>query len=340
MAPVITPARAAPGSQAQPGQAVVSPSVQALLAAARRATPSPSARLHRRAGPVPAPLYGHTGQGNSAVISDARGQPAAQPGKGAGTGIANAYPYPSRLVLTTPSQLLRRARTTMFQHTAAMRDRRVTGNRGMVTLSGLPDTKPGFPDWDAAGPARPSYKQINRTLSWQIGTDSTANLDNTAAKPMTTAGNRAFSLGTRGDPWTTVWGGTRNLALWRPYGKRGGPGPGAPQPRVKALPGGPYRAGTVLSAGAPGDGPQKIASGPAWGLHSQTAEPAATIQQAQRYRATQVRPGHAVRPQNSANAGQSMSQAAVSLDGSVPVKIPRLAPGRQPGLNAAYRRTT
>jgi hypothetical protein len=339
MAPVIAPKRAAPGSQANPGQAVVSASVQALLKAAGQATPQPLGRL-RNHPTAPQPLYGHTAQGNSAVTSDDRGQPAAQPGKGAGQGIADASPYPARAVITAPSQLLRRARTPMFQHTRAVRDRRIAGNRGTIMLSGIPDTKPGFPDWDAAGPARPAFKQVNRTLSWQIGTDSTAYLDNTAPKPMTTAGNRAFSLGTRGDPWTTVYGGTPHLALWRPYGKRGGPGPGAPQPRVKALPGGPYRAGTLIQAGAAGDGPQKIPSGPAWGLHSATAEPAATIQQAQRYRLTQVRPGNVVRPQNSGAAGQSMSQAAVTLAGTAPVKIPRMAPGRQPGLNAAYRRTT
>jgi hypothetical protein len=339
MAPVIKPARAAPGTQAQPGQATVSTSVQAILHAAGAATPHPLGRLARTA-PAPQPLYGQTAQGNSAVTSDRRGQPAAQPGKGAGTGIADASPYPARLVVTAPSQLLRRARVPAFQHTAALRDRRIAGNRGTVMLSGVHDTKPGFPDPDADGPARRSWKQINRTLSWQIGHDSTAYLDNTAPKPMTTAGNRAFSLGTRGDPWTTVYGGTPGLALWRPYGKRGGPGPGAPRPRLKALPGGPYRPGTVLQQGAPGDGPQKIASGPAWGLHSQTAEPAATIQQSQRFRFTQVKAGHAVRPQNSAAAGQSMSQAAVALDGTAPVKIPRLAPGKQPGLNASYRRTS
>lgn len=317
-------------------QTQLTSSQQYLLGAARLA--SPQGRLHPRA-PAPAPLMGHTGQGNSAVTSDARGGPAAQPGKGPGGGIGNASPWPARLILTAPSQLLRRARTPAFQNDALVaRDRRISAYRGTVMLSGTPDTKPGIPDPDADGPARPSYRMINRTLSWQIGTDSTTGLDNSAAKPMTRAGRRPFSLGTRGDPWTTVYGGTPRLAAYRPYGTRGGPR-GGPQPRITALPGGQYRPGTLLQAGAPGDGPQKIASGPAWGLHTATAEPVKLTGQVITSRFSQVRPPRINRPLNSRAAGQSMSQAAVHLDGTAPVKIPLTKPGVQPGVNARFRRT-
>jgi len=335
-----TSTRAA-SSAAQATQApVVTASQKLLLAAARQATPAPLGRLARSA-PAPAPLYGTSGQGNSAVTSDPRGEPAAQPGKGAGTGIADLSPYPQRLILTSPSQLLRRARTAAFQHgKAIVADRRVLGNRGMVMLSGHKDTKPGFADPDSDGPARVAYKQINRTLSWQIGTDSTASLDNTAPKPMTTDGSRPFSLGTRGDPWTTVWGGTPGLAAYRPYGTRGGPGPGAPEPRVKALPGGPYRPGTLLQQGSPKDGPQKFFSGPAWGLHTATVTPAALVQGSQRFRfTTQIAKPKQGRPQNSNDAGQSWSQAAANLAGSQAVRIPRTAASSVPGGAASGRRT-
>jgi hypothetical protein len=334
-----TSTRAASNAARAAQAPAVTASQQLLLAAAKQATPSPMGRLRRNA-PAPAPLHGTTGQGNSAVISDRRGQPAAQPGKGAGDGIADASPYPQRLIVTSPSQLLRRARTAAFQHgRSIVPDRRVLGNRGTVMLSGARDTKPGFPDPDSDGPARPAYKQVNRTLSWQIGADSTAFLDNSAPKPMTTDGERPFSLGTRGDPWTTVWGGTPGLAAYRPYGTRGGPGAGAPQPRVKALPGGPYRPGTLLQQGSPNDGPQKFPSGPAWGLHTATVTPAALVQGSQRFRfTTQIARPKQGRPQNSNDAGQSWSQAAVTLSGSKAVKIPRTAASRVPGGAASGRR--
>lgn len=191
-------------TRVESAQAGVTASQQLQLSAARHASPDPMGRLGR-AAPVPAPLYGASAQGNSAVTSDPRGEPAAQPGKGAGQGIADASPWPARLILTPPSQLNRAARTPASQNGRLIaRDRRIVASRGTVMLSGAPDTKPGIPDPDAGGPARPSWRQVNRTISHQIGADSTAALDNAAAKPMTSAGGRRFSLGTRGDPQTVI----------------------------------------------------------------------------------------------------------------------------------------
>ena len=299
-------------------------------------------RLRRYTG-LPSPANDMTGtvtaaaQGNSVVTSDDRGARAAQPGKGAGTGIANQSPYGGRTIVTPPSQLLRRARTPGYQHGRLIaRDRHVAAYRGTVTLSGEHDSKPGIPDPDADGPARPGYRMLNRTLSWQIGTDSTRFLDNDAPKATTDAGGKPFPLGTQGDPWTHVYGGTPGLAAYRPYGKRGGPA-GGPEPRVIALPGGPYRAGTVLQAGSPQDGPQLVQGGLPWGLHTPTVAPLQVSNATIAARFHQVRPPRMNRPLNSRAAGQSFDQQVVHLDGSQAVRVPKSAPGRQPGANARWR---
>lgn len=320
-------------AQVQSQPATVTPSQAYELAAAPQASPDPMGRL-RRSAAMPAPLYGAARAGNAAVISDQRGQPAAQPGKGAGTGIADTSPYPQRLIVTPASQLNKSARTPVSQHGRLIaRDRRIAGSQGMVMFSGR-NQQPGNPNPDADGPPRASWQQVNRTISHQIGTDATAFLDNTAAKPQTSAGSRPFGLGTRGDPQTLVRGGTPGLAAFRPYGYRGFPaGTAAPAPRQVALPGGPYKAGTLLAAGDPHDGPQKFYSGPPWGLHSQTLPPPKLTNAVQASRFGQVRPPMLNRPLNSAAQGQSYDQQVVHLNGRVFAVVPRMRPGRQPGLS-------
>lgn len=317
----------------------LTPSQGNLSAAGPLAYPAPMARL-RRSMTVPPPLYGGSAQGNAAVTSDERGQQVAQPGKGPGPPVLNTSPFPQRQVRTPQSQLGLAARTPAFQGgRMTARDRRVAAYRGHVTLSGQRDTKPGgYPDPDADGPARPAFLMVNRTLSWQLGADATANLDNPAPKPVTAAGGRAFPLGTQGDPWSVVYGGTRGLADHRPYGRRGGP-QGGIEPRVLALPGGPRRPGTVLAEGSPQDGPQKIRGGPPWGLHSPTVPPVELSQGAARARFRQVKPPRANRPLNSRTAGQSWDQGMVRQDGTQAMRIPRTRPGRGPGVNARFRRT-
>jgi hypothetical protein len=307
-----------------------------LLAAATLASPDPMSRLRRQVT-VPQRLYGRTAQGNSTLTSDPRGQRAAQPGKGPGAPLVNASPWPRRLIVTAPSQLLRTARTPGYQHgRLTARDRHIAAYRGRTTSSSAQQRTGGLPNPEADGPARPAYQMINRTLSWQAGADHAAFLDNPLPKPVTTAGpGRAFPLGTQGQPWTLIYGGTRNLALHRPYGFRGGPR-GGPGPRTVALPGGPHRPGKLLAEGDPADGPQKVFSGPPWGLHSPTVPPVKLTQGSERFRFHQVRPPRVNRPQNSRAEGQSWNQAVVHLDGSAAVKLPRAAPGRQPGLNQRF----
>lgn len=282
-------------------------------------------------------------QGNAVVRSDARGAAAAQPGKGAGGGfrdggISDASPYPEREIITPPAQLLLRARTDAYQRGRLIaRDRHIAAYRGRTTSSDTQSPTGGSPNPEADGPPRPSYRMLNRTLSWQIGTDSTAHLDNTAFHATTTAGNRAFALGTQDGSVSKTYGGTRGLYLFRAYGSRRGY-TGGPAPRVVALPGGPARPGTVISLGSPDDGPQQIWGGYPHGLSTVVAEPARVTAATIKARYDQIRKPRVNRPNNSKVAGQSYDQAVVHLNGTQAVRLPRIAPGRQPGINGRLSR--
>ncbi|TNC19071.1 hypothetical protein [Amycolatopsis alkalitolerans] len=214
-------------------------------------------------------------------------------------------------------------------------DRHVIERRGKTSTSGRePDPSPGFPNADSL-PAAPQWEMLNRTLSWQVGTDGTRNLDNGAFHASTTAGRRPFPLGNQGsNPQERVNGGTPGL--YRPYGARGYVF--GPEPRVRALPGGPYPVGTLLAPGAPQDGPQVVFGGYPHGRHTKTV-PAPKWTQA-RYRATpQMKPGRQDRPANSKIAGQSYSQTVVHQDGSGGGPLPTIYGGRPPGMNAYWRST-
>lgn len=289
---------------------------------------------------VNAPVTGPAG-GNWRVTSDARGAPAAQPAKGAGTGIANASPYPHAEVFT-PSSLDgagAHARTAAFQHGRLIaHDRHIIGNQGRTTSSANQQRTGGSPNPEADGPPRPTWKMFNRTLSFQNGVDSTANLDNGMyhASVIVPGRNRRFPLATQGQEWSLRYGGTPYLTEHRAYGTRGGFDAGAPLPTVRAQPGGPVRYGTLLQVGAPGDGPQKVYGGLPWGLHSPTVPGRQQTQPLIRSRLGQVKPVWNIRPQNSNSAGQSWSQSMVSLKGQQAVKLASTPPIRQPGMNARW----
>lgn len=287
------------------------------------------ATLGRRglpAGPVTAPAAG-----NAVVTSDARGQAAAQPGQGDGI---NASPVGGRVVVTPASQLGRFARTPAYENGKLIaRDRHVLTRRGRTTTSGAyQEPYSGVPNPEADGPPKPAYQMLNRTLSWQIGTDGTRGLDNDAFHAATTAGNRAFPLGNQGsNPWERISGGTPGL--YRPYGARGVVE--GPAPATYALAGGPYLPGTLVSPGAPGDGPQIVYGGLPHGLHSPTLP--ATKQTQARYAANvQMKNGRQDRPANSKIAGQSYSQTVVNQDGTGGGRLPRLYPGRQAGVTQRF----
>lgn len=277
--------------------------------------------------------------GNTVVKSDPRGQQAAQPGKGAGYGINNRSPYPSPLVFTPHSldSAGMHARTAAFQHGRLIaRDRHILGNQGRTTSSANRQMTGSNPNPEADGPARPGYKMVNRSISFQNGVDSTRNLDNHDYHAVIMAGNRPFPLATQGQEWSVRNGGTPFLANFRPYGTRGGFSDAAPLPTVRAEAGGPYRVRTLLQLGDPGDGPQKIYGGLPWGLHSPTLPGKEQTQTLIRSRLHQVKPVWNIRPQNNKNAGQSWSQSMVSLSGKQAVKLASAEPIRQPGMNSRW----
>lgn len=271
-----------------------------------------------------------------------RGTPAAQPaGRRAGNARATVArrAYGSvpgqRLVVTTPSGIGAAARTPAYANGRMIaRDRHVVERTGTTKTSNARNTlNPGFPNPEADGPARPAAEMLNRTISWQIGTDASAHLDNTAPHASTSAGGRRFPLGTQDGTVRRRYGGTPGL--YRPYGARGVVV--GPAPRTVAQPGGQYPVGVVLDNGSPQDGPQTVDSGAPHGLHSVTL-PATKVTRA-RYRSTpQMRPGRQDRPANSRIAGQSYSQTVVPQNGQGGGPLPRVNGGRQPGLNARFAR--
>ena len=333
---------------------------KANLTQAQPTQPTPSAVYMAPAMPlVPGNIFGRMGKGvvggrkvvnaqatapaygNWKVTSDRRGQPAAQPGKGAGNGIADASPYPHAQVFT-PNSLDSaggHARTDAFQWGRLIaRDRHIIANQGRTTSSNRQQATGGSPNPEASGPPRPTWKMFNRTLSHQEGVDSTRNLDNGQyhAAIIVSGTNRKFPLGQQGTEWVRRNGGTPGLANFRPYGTRGGFSAGAPLPTIRAESGGPYRPRTLLQQGSPQDGPQKVYVGLPWGLHSPTLQSRVQTQTNQRSKMNQVRPVWNVRPLNSKTAGQSWSQSMVSLSGQQAVKLTSTSPIRQPGMNSRW----
>ena len=156
-------------------------------------------------------------------------------------------------------------------------------------------------------PPKPELRTVNRTVSFQIGSDATRNQDDLT---------RNYTwLGEQGAPWTPVNGGVPGL--YQPYGTRGGI---------------PYAIVSPVEQGQPGDGPRIVSGGPPHGLHSQTPWKGGE-QLLGRYMSTpQMRPVRLDRPSNSPQAGQSYSQT-VRPQGASRVRPDRAAtvrPGAGP----------
>lgn len=135
-------------------------------------------------------------------------------------------------------------------------------------------------------PPAPELRVVNRTVSYQKGSDKSRNQDDLT---------RDYTwLGEQGAGWAPVYGGVPGLYL--PYGSRGG----VPYPFV-----------SPVAEGAPGDGPHKVWAGPPHGLHSQTyPDRGDTLN---RYQVNpQMRPVRFDRPSNSPQAGQSYSQTVLA----------------------------
>lgn len=142
-------------------------------------------------------------------------------------------------------------------------------------------------------PPRPDLRLINRTVSYQKGTDTTRNQDDLTRPYPLAPGTRGF-VGEQGSGWSPVYGGVPGL--YQPYGSRGG----VPYPIVS-----PAEFGQV------GDGPHLVFAGPPHGLHSQTPWKGGA-QIIGRFASTpQTRPVRQDRPSNSPQAGQSYSQTVL-----------------------------
>jgi hypothetical protein len=151
----------------------------------------------------------------------------------------------------------------------------------------------GQTDPPMQGPARPSLVLVNRTINYQQGTDTTRDQDD-LNRPYARTPDGKYFMGTQGDAWTPVYGGTPGL--YQPYGTYQGIG-NVPLQGIQS----------PVIQGAPGDGPQSFKPGPPHGLHSPTLPD--YMQTLGYYMAVpQMRLPRIDRPSNSTIGGQSYSQ--------------------------------
>jgi hypothetical protein len=168
-------------------------------------------------------------------------------------------------------------------------DRHVYWDTGTQRTGTTPSVPGNPPNPVTDGPARPDLNAVNRTVSWQIGSDATRNQDD-LTRPYTW-------LGEQGAGYSPVYGGVPGL--YSPYGTRGG----VPYPIVDPTDG--------------QGGRDEVWSGPPHGLHSETLSGAWLVNS--RYGATpQMQRPRVDRPDNSPQAGQSYSQT-VLYQGGQPV---------------------
>ena len=178
------------------------------------------------------------------------------------------------------------------------------------TASGAPPNAYNDP---MLNPPRPDLRTVNRTVSYQKGTDTTRNQDDLS---------RGYSwLGEQGSGWTRINGGVPGL--YQPYGTRGG----VPFPVV-----------SPVAEGADGDGPHLVFAGPPHGLHSSTPWKGGEQIISRASVLPQMRPVRFDRPSNSPQAGQSYSQT-VRQQGATTVRGPARAgtTGLAPGPGRVYQ---
>jgi hypothetical protein len=149
------------------------------------------------------------------------------------------------------------------------------------------------------GPARPSLWLVQRSLSYQQGTDTTGATDDF---------NRDYSrnsdgmyIGEQGTGWAPVYGGVPGL--YQEYGSYSGVSPNSPNISQGIH--------SPAAQGQSGDGPHSVWSGPPHGLHSPTLP--TYSQTLGRYLAIpQMTRPRIDRPSQSPIAGQSYSQTVQS----------------------------
>jgi hypothetical protein len=221
-----------------------------------------------------------------------------------------------------------------------LRDRFIQMNRGTVRHSASPANGVSPVNPEADGPARPEYLMVDNTASWQIGTDSTRNLDNPGPHNSVAVDGedwRQYPLGQQDGSQTVVFGPP--LGSWREYGVRGpqgmhGPAPDIYNPNTRGKP-------ALVQQGEPGTQPQDrrlVYGGVPHGLHSPTAN--STLWTGARYANTpQMTAPRVDRPASSKVAGQSFSQTVVSQanSGGSVQQTPRMPdPGRSAGIGSRF----
>lgn len=195
-------------------------------------------------------------------------------------------------------QSFRRYGTLGFNDQLTTKDRHAywdAGHQRTGTTFDPASTPPNTYNDPMMQPPSPLLRLVNRTVSFQVGSDATRNQDD-LSRPYTW-------LGEMGTPWVPRYGGVPGL--YQPYGTRGGV---------------PYPIVSPAQPGSPQDGPVMVTSGPPHGLHSQTPWAAGQGNILQRYEVNpQMRPVRLDRPSNSPQAGQSYSQT-VRPQGASPVR--------------------
>lgn len=189
-----------------------------------------------------------------------------------------------------------------FNDKLTAKDRHVywdTGHQRTGTTFVPEGAPPGTYNNPREQPPAPELRAVNRTVSYQKGSDATRNQDD-LTRPYTW-------LGEQGARWTPVNGGVPGL--YQPYGTRGGV---------------PYPIVSPVGQGQPGDGPHVVSDGPPHGLHSRTPWKGGAQIIARFSVIPQTRPVRIDRPSNSPQAGQSYSQTVLPQGAS------RVRPGRTP----------
>jgi hypothetical protein len=185
---------------------------------------------------------------------------------------------------------------TTSQGTNGFNDKLTVKDRHAYWDAGNQKTGTDFHGWAGAPtnsgndpkvqPPRPALRLVNRTVSYQHGSDATRNQDDLT---------RAYTwLGEQGSGWAPVYGGVPGL--YQPYGSRGGI---------------PYPVVSPAEQGTPGDGPHLVFAGPPHGMHSTTPWKGGAQIIARFASTPQTRPVRQDRPANSPQAGQSYSQTVL-----------------------------
>jgi hypothetical protein len=194
--------------------------------------------------------------------------------------------------------------TSGFNDKLTVKDRHAYWDTGNQKTGLEPGSGGGLPNTyndPKNQPPRPDLRLVNRTVSYQMGSDKSRNQDDLS---------RQYTwLGEQGSGWAPVYGGVPGL--YQPYGTRGGV---------------PYPIVSPAEQGQPGDGPHLVFAGPPHGLHSTTPWKGGAQIIARFSVIPQTRPVRQDRPSNSPQAGQSYSQTVLPQGAS------RVRPrGGQPG---------